>query len=263
MIKFKDCHITPKDINILNAAVQEVFKEANLDIQPFYIHWKCQILHVDDMRIPVIIGQGCNIEENPFWTTRNMYTIAVKGTCVDSDIQLESIVIDNPEKLDKPLTYQLSPLHELYVIAAAEAMEPQPKTLLRKETHSQLSACSKLIQEIYSDDPDYDSNMPVPKVFFSKLDFDTYMSNLSVTLEESILLWMESTGRLSVNMDDESILVPTILKNNIKRVYMHGAARNQVRVELHNGDIHEFRNMSAAVQVEICNEILSILPDIC
>lgn len=257
MIKIKDCHITPKDINILNSAVHEAFKEADMDVELHNIQWRCQILTIDGSKIPVIIGQGCDIEENPFWLTRNIYTIAVKGTCVDSDIQLESIVIDNPEKLDKPLTYQLSPLHELYVIAAAEADDPHPE---KREPHSQLSACSKLIQEMYNDDPDYDSNMPVPKVFFSKLDFDAYMSNVSVTLEESILLWMESTGRLSVNMDDEGILVPTILKNSIKRVYMHGAARNQVRVELHNGDILEFRNMSAAFQVEICNEILSILP---
>jgi len=257
MIKIKDSHITPKDIDILNTAVHEAFKEANMDVELHDIRWRCQILTIDNSKIPVIIGQGCNTEENPFWLTRNVYTIAVKGSCVDSDIQLESIVIDNPEKLDTPLVYQLSPLHEMYILAAVESSE-EPRQ--KREPHSQLSACSKLIQEMYNDDPDYDSNMPVPKVFFSKLDFDTYMSNLSVTLEESILLWMESTGRLSVNMDDEDILVPTILKNNIKRVYMHGAARNQVRVELHNGDIHEFRNMSAAVQVEICNEILSILP---
>lgn len=253
MIKIKDCHITPKDIDILNSAVHEAFKEAYMDVEIHDIHWRCQILNIDNSKIPVIVGQGYNIEEN----TLNLYTIAVKGSCVDSDIQLESIVIDNPEKLDTPLVYQLSPLHEMYILAAVESSE-EPRQ--KREPHSQLSACSKLIQEMYNDDPDYDSNMPVPKVFFSKLDFDTYMSNLSVTLEESILLWMESTGRLSVNMDDEGILVPTILKNNIKRVYMHGAARNQVRVELHNGDIHEFKNMSAAVQVEICNEILSILP---
>ena len=259
MIKIKDCHITTKDIDILNSAVHEAFKEANMDVELHDIRWRCQILTIDDSKIPVIIGQGCNTEENPFWLTRNVYTIAVKGFCVDSDIQLESIVIDNPEKLDTPLVYQLSPLHEMYILAAVESSE-EPKQ--KREPHSQLSACSKLIQEMYNDDPDYDSNMPVPKVFFSKLDFDTYMSNVSVTLEESILLWMESTGRLSVNMDDEGILVPTILKNNIKRVYMHGAARNQVRVELHNGDIHEFRNMTASVQVEICNEILSILPQI-
>ncbi|MBQ2175580.1 MAG: hypothetical protein II453_11135 [Alphaproteobacteria bacterium] len=257
MIKIKDCNITPKDINILNSAVHEVFKEAKVDVELHGIQWRCQILNIDGMKIPVIIGQGCDNGENPFWTTQNMYTIAVKGTCVDSDIQLETIVIDNPEKLDKPLTYQLSPLHELYVIAAAESSEESKQ---KREPHSQLSACSKLIQEMYSDDPDYDSNMPVPKVFFSKLDFDAYMSNVSVTLEESILLWMESTGRLSVNLDDDGILVPTILKNNIKRVYMHGAARNQVRVELLNGDIREFRNMTASIQVEICNEILSILP---
>lgn len=257
MIKIKDCHITTKDIDILNSAVHEAFKEANMDVELHDIRWRCQILTIDNSKIPVIVGQGCNTEENPFWLTRNVYTIAVKGFCVDSDIQLESIVIDNPEKLDTPLVYQLSPLHEMYILAAVESSE-EPKQ--KREPHSQLSACSKLIQEMYNDDPDYDSNMPVPKVFFSKLDFDTYMSNVSVTLEESILLWMESTGRLSVNMDDEGILVPTILKNSIKRVYMHGAARNQVRVERHNGDILEFRNMSAAFQVEICNEILSILP---
>lgn len=256
MIKIKDCHITPKDINILNSAVHEAFNEAGMDVELHDIHWRCLILNIDDSKIPVIIGQGYSSEENIPHLGRNMYTIAVKGSCVDSDIQLESIVIDNPEKLDKPLNYQLSPIHEMYILATVEASEEPNK----REVHSQLSACSKLIQEIYSDNPEYDPNMPVPKVFFSKLDFDDYMSNLSVTLEESILLWMESTGRLSVNLDDDDILVPTILKNSIKRVYMHGAARNQVRVEMLNGDIREFRNMSPTFQVEICNEILSILP---
>lgn len=261
MIKINKCIITSKDIDILNTATKIALEEAKMDVGTLVIHWRCQILNIDDMKIPVIIGQGYESENNPFWTTTHTYTIAVKGTCIDSDIQLESIVIDG-DSLDKPLNYQLSPIHELYILATVEASE-EPRLLNKREVHSQLSACSKLIQEIYSDDPAYDANMPVPKVFFSKLDFDAYMSNVSVTLEESILLWMESTGRLSVNMDDEGILVPTILKNNIKRVYMHGAARNQVIIELHNGDINEFRNMSAAVQVEICNEILSILPDIC
>lgn len=252
MIKLIDSNISPRDINILNTAVNEAFKEGNIDIELHDIHWRCYILNVDSIKIPVILGQDHESEENP-------YTITVKGTCVDSDIQLESIVIDS-QLLDKPLNYQLSPLHEMYILAAVESSE-EPKQ--KREVHSQLSACSKLIQEIYSDDPDYDSNMPVPKVFFSKLDLDTYMSNLSVTLEESILLWMESTGRLSVNLDDDGILVPHILKNNIHRVYMYGAARNQVKVELHNKQTYDFKNMSAAVQVEICNEILSILPDIC
>jgi hypothetical protein len=251
MIKIKDFHITTKDIGILNSAVHEAFKEANVDVELHDIHWRCQILNIDGIKIPVILGQNHGSEEN-------LYTIAVKGSCADSDIQLESIVIDS-QLLDKPLNYQLSPLHEMYILAAVESSE-EPKQ--KREVHSQLSACSKLIQEMYNDDPDYDSNMPVPKVFFSKLDFDTYMSNLSVTLEESILLWMESTGQLSVNMDDDTILVPHILKNNIKRIYMHGAARNQVKVELHDKQTYDFKNMSAAVQVEICNEILSILPQV-
>ena len=255
MIKINKCNITSKDIDILNTATKIALEEAKMDVGTLDIHWNCKILGIDNMKIPVILGQGYEAKENPFWTTHRIFTIAVKGTCVESDIQLESIVIDG-DSLDKPLNYQLSPIHELYILAAVEASEEPNK----REVHSQLSACSKLIQEIYSDNPEYDPNMPVPKVFFSKLDFDDYMSNLSVTLEESILLWMESTGRLSVNMDDDGILVPTILKNNIKRVYMHGAARNQVRVELHNGDIREFRNMSPTFQVEICNEILSILP---
>lgn len=248
MIKIKNCNITTKDIDILNTATKIALEEAKLDVGLFDIHWNCKILDIDGMKIPVILGQGYESE-------KRLFTIAVKGTCVESDIQLEAIVIDG-DSLEKPLIYQLSPIHEMYILAAVEASE-EPR---KREVHSQLSACSKLIQEIYSDDPDYDPNMPVPKVFFSKLDFDDYMSNLSVSLEESILLWMESTGRLSVNMDDEGILVPAILKNTIHRVYMHGAARNQVLVELSDETIHEFRNMPPAFQVEICNEILSILP---
>ena len=186
MIKIKDCHITTKDINILNSAVHEVFKEAKVDVELHGIQWRCQILNIDNTKIPVIFGYGYESDNNPFHIHKP-YTIAVKGTCVDSDIQLESIVIDNPEKLDKPLNYQLSPIHELYILAAVEASEEPNK----REVHSQLSACSKLIQEIYSDNPEYDPNMLVPKVFFSKLDFDDYMSNVSVTLEESILLWMD------------------------------------------------------------------------
>jgi hypothetical protein len=255
MIKFKNCQITPKDVNILNSAVHEALKDAHTNVELNYISWNIQIITLEDnnTKIPVIVGQGSETENSPA-----DYTITVKASCINDDIQLESIVIDNPIKLNNPINYQLSPIHELYIMETAEANQPKQET--KRETHNQISACSRLIQEIYSDNPDYDSNMPVPKVFFSKLDFDTYMSNLSVTLEESILLWMESTGQLSVNMDDENISVPTILKNNIKRVYMHGAARNHIKVELANNTVHDFHNMSASVQTEICNEILSILP---
>jgi len=255
MIKLKNCQITPKDINILNSAVHEALKDAKVNAELVHIDWKCQILTVDNgTKIPVIVGQGSETENNPA-----DYTITVRASCINDDIQLESVVIDNPIKFQNPINYQFSPIHELYIMATAEANKPQE---IKREPHSQLSACSRLVQEIYSDNPDYDSNMPVPKVFFSKLDFDTYMSNLSVTLQESILLWMESTGQLSVNMDDENISVPTMLKNNIKRIYMHGAARNQIKVELLNGNTQDFHNMSASVQTEICNEILSILPSL-
>lgn len=256
MITIKDRRITDKDIDILNTAVQKAFEEARITVASPSIKWTVQILDSDNLTIPVITGLMYNGDN-----TSISHFITVKASCIANsrDIQLEAVTIDAPG-LDSPLNYQLSPLHEMYILAAVESSE-EPRQ--KREPHSQLSACSKLIQEMYNDDPDYDYNMPVPKVFFSKLDFDTYMSNVSVTLEESILLWMESTGRLSVNMDDEGILVPTVLTNDIKRVYMHGAARNQVRVELQNGDIREFRNMPASAQVEICNEILSILPDIC
>lgn len=255
MIKLKNCQITPKDINILNSAVHEALKDAKVNAELVHIGWRCQILTVDNgTKIPVIVGQGSETENNPA-----DYTITVKASCINDDIQLESVVIDNPVKLQNTVNYQFSPIHELYIMATAEANKPQET---KREPHSQLSACSRLVQEIYSDNPDYDSNMPVPKVFFSKLDFDTYMSNLSVTLQESILLWMESTGQLSVNMDDENISVPTMLKNNIKRIYMHGAARNNIKVELLNGNTQDFHNMSASIQMEICNEILSILPSL-
>ena len=65
MIKIKDCHITPKDIDILNSAVNEAFKEAYMDVEIHDIHWRCQILNIENSKIPVIVGQECNTKENP------------------------------------------------------------------------------------------------------------------------------------------------------------------------------------------------------
>ena len=248
-IYIQNNELIPESLDLLNATVL-VAKPMGLEIIPESIDWKLHILSELDQSTTVPVIQGSNSDELSFTPK----TIAHPG---NEFLELTGMTIDGPQ-LPEPVNYRVTPLTETYILAKLEEIHPRKPV---RETQSQLSACSKLIQEMYKDDEDYNINKPVPKVFFSKLDLDFYMSRLAVKLEESILLWMESTGRLSVNMNDQDILVPHLLENHIKRIYMFGPARNKVKVEFHNGDTKDFSLMTPSVQVELCNEILSILPE--
>ena len=249
-IYIQNNELTPESRDLLNATVL-VAKPVGLEIIPESIDWKLHILSELDQSTSTPVIQGSNPDELSFTPK----TIAHPE---NEFLELTGMTIDGPQ-LPEPVNYRVTPLTETYILAKLEEMHPGKPV---RETQSQLSACSKLIQEMYKDDEDYVINKPVPKVFFSKLDLDFYMSRLAVTLEESILLWMESTGRFSVNMNDQDILVPHLLENYIKRIYMFGPARNKVKVEFHNDDIHkDFSLMTPSVQLELCNEILSILPE--
>lgn len=246
MIKINS-NLTSDDIQLLNASVQAALPDGSMDTSD--IHWITSILStLDGTRIPIITGLMYNDDQTV------KLAICVKGVIDGDDIQLQRLVIDG-ENLISPVNFRVTPLTEVIILGKI------PETGTRKpEAHSQLSACSKLVRDMYIDDDEYSLDKPVPKVFFSMMDMDYYFSKLAVTLEESILLWMESTGRLSVNMNDEDITVSPILQDSIKRIYMSGAARNKVALELTNGTTREFSSINPSVQVELCREILSILP---
>lgn len=247
MIKINS-NLTNDDIQLLNASAKAALPEG-LSVNTDDIHWIVNTLStLDGTRIPIITGLMYNDDQTV------KLAICVKGVIDGDNIQLQRLVIDG-ENLISPVNFRITPLTEVIILGKI------PETGTRKpEAHSQLSACSKLIQDMYIDDDEYSLDKPVPKVFFSMMDMDYYFSKLAVTLEESILLWMESTGRLSVNMNDEDITVSTILQDSIKRIYMSGAARNKVALELTNGTTREFSSINPSVQVELCREILSILP---
>ena len=236
------------DIQLLNASVQAALP-VGLSVNTDDIHWIVTNLStLDGTRLPIITG----LVYNDNHTVK--LAICVKGVIDGDDIQLQRLVIDG-EALLAPVHFRVTPLTEVTILSNI------PETGTRKpEAHSQLSACAKLVRDMYIDDDEYSLDKPVPKVFFSMMDMDYYFSKLAVTLEESILLWMESTGRLSVNMNDEDITVSTILQDSIKRIYMNGAARNKVTLELTNGTTRDFSSINPSVQVELCREILSILP---
>ena len=244
-----------KSIGLLNAALH-VFLDNT--IKPFSdddIHWTVDKLHS-------LNGDGFYYNISGTIDDRLTVTPVVTWSSIDT-CRLTNIQVDGAE-LTKLESFPVTPINEVYILATLEAHEPTPRLLNRKEPHSQLSAYSKLVQAMYQDDPDYDPNLPVPKTFFTKVDFDVYMSNLSVTIQESILLWMESTGRLSVNMDDTDINVQPLAntKYNIKRIYMSGPARNKITIEYNNNATTDFSNLTPSLQVELCNEILSILPEV-
>lgn len=244
-----------KSIGLLNAALH-VFLDNT--IKPFSdddIHWTVDKLHS-------LNGDGFYYNISGTIDDRLTVTPVVTWSSIDT-CRLTDIQVDGAE-LTKLKSFPVTPINEVYILATLEAHEPTPRLLNRKEAHSQLSAYSKLVQAMYQDDPDYDPNLPVPKTFFTKLDFDVYMSNLSVTLQESILLWMESTGRLSVNMNDTDINVQPLAnaKYNIKRIYMSGPARNKITIEFEDNSTTDFGNLTTSLQVELCNEILSILPEV-
>lgn len=236
--------ISYDSINILNATVITALPDG-FPIDSENIEWSLD--NTIDRHIPVITGKyGTETFIKP------RYVIHIP----DGTIQLTGMII-NSTALVSPVHFKVTPMNEIYILGKIESKEPE-----KRQVHSQLSACSKLIQEMYSDIPGYNvEESQIPKVFFTKLDLDFYLANLAVTLEESILLWMESTGKLSVNMNDEAINMPRILEKSIKRVFMFGPARNKVKVEFNNGDQKDFSLMTPSAQVEICSEILSILPE--
>lgn len=96
------------------------------------------------------------------------------------------------------------------------------------------------------------------------MDFDYYMAKLQTTLQESILLWMESNATLSVDMSSQDINTDHIPENqfNIKRVYMHGPARNHVMVEFNDNTTVDFMKVNISMQISITEDILSILPEV-
>lgn len=232
---------TEYDLKLLGA-IAKAAAPKELDIDQSSIQWHVTMVNLTNSSIPIIIGLN----------TANNTTVTLKAAMDNGTVRLDWAVVDSP-KLETPAQYQLSPLNEIAVMSAldAEPQQEQPRTALATKMD--------FMKELYSDDDDYSIDLPVPKVFFTELDMEFYMSKLTKTLEESILLWMECSGRLSVDMDDPDILFQHLLKKDIKRIYMHGTARNQVRVELHDGTAREFSSLNPSIQVEICREILSII----
>lgn len=257
MIKIfiKDNQITPESEALLNATVNSALPVGfpfNIDSQN--IHWHLSYLLGTSLSILVPVIHGV-IDDSDMAPTIAKPKFVIHPE--DDFLELVTMELDGP-RFKTPIVYRMTPLSEVYILSKLEVNNPGNT----REPHSQLSACSKLIQEMYSDIPGYNvEESQIPKVFFTKFDLDFYLANLAVTLEESILLWMESTGKLSVNMNDESINMPRLLEKSIKRVFMFGPARNKVKVEFNNGDKKDFSQMTPSAQVEICSEILSILPE--
>lgn len=240
-------NISDDSIDILNATVITALPDG-FPIDTKNIDWSLN--KTIDKHIPVITGKRIIDGIETFIKPR--YVIHIP----DGTIQLTGMHIDSTA-LASPVNFKVTPLNEVYILGKLESKEPE-----KRQAQSQLTACSNLIQEMYSDIPGYNvEESQIPKVFFTKFDLDYYLANLAVTLEESILLWMESTGRPSVNMNDDGINMPKLVEKSIKRVFMFGPARNKVKVEFHNGDQKDFSLMTPSAQVEICSEILSILPE--
>jgi hypothetical protein len=244
-LEIKNNQLTSDSIDLLNASVL-VAMPMGLELHAERADWTVDFIlgTAWSCLVPVIKGKLDDLILVP------KYVIHAE----EGFLELVSMTIDGPQ-LTQQINYKVTPLSEVYILAKLEDKKPE-----KRQVHSQLGACSNLIQEMYANDDDYDINKPVPKVFFTKLDLDYYLANLAVTLEESILLWMESTGRLSVNMNDDGINMPRRLEKTIKRVFMFGPARNKVKVEFNNGDQKDFSLMTPSAQLEICSEILSILP---
>ena len=142
------------------------------------------------------------------------------------------------ESTEKPIfEYQITPLNEYYIQSQLVPDEHEPQ--------SQLGRRAEVIQDMFESDID---KCTTPKAFLNIFDFDHYWSRLKVTLEESILFWMEC-NTASIKLDDDP---------NIDRVYMFGAARNQVIVDFKDGTTEAFRHLNPSTQVEICYKILSI-----
>lgn len=161
----------------------------------------------------------------------------VRITCRQPEHEPD-VLIPQTLELDDTVVFPLSPLNEAYVLAALEEPEEQPRCQAGNRYASLLD--SQMLQ-----------------VFQTTLELDVEIDDATRKLEESILLWMEKRTA-SIDMDSAKLLAPRLLRN-VKRVYMHGPARNKVMVEYHDGSTQLFREMFQPWRIELCYEILSII----
>ena len=136
-IYIQNNELIPESLDLLNATVL-VAKPMGLEIIPESIDWKLHILSELDQSTTVPVIQGSNSDELSFTPK----TIAHPG---NEFLELTGMTIDGPQ-LPEPVNYRVTPLTETYILAKLEEMHPEKPV---RETHSQLSACSKLIQEMY------------------------------------------------------------------------------------------------------------------
>lgn len=158
-------------------------------------------------------------------------------TCRQSEHEPD-ILIPQTLELDDTIVFPLSPLNEAYVLAALEEPDNQPRCQAGNKYATLMDS-------------------PTLQVFQTTLEMDVQIDNVTRKLEESILLWMERNTQ-SIDMDNAAMLAPRLLRS-IKRVYMHGPARNKVMVEYHDGSTQLFREMLEPWRIELCYEILSIV----
>jgi hypothetical protein len=227
--------LTPHDISILNATAL-TFLPNGAETNPDTLQWS-----MDNLQIKAL-GQNST-----------SLTASFIPHTDDGFLELTGMTIDGPD-MQKPLKCNITPLSEAIILSKLPA--PEDNT---RQPQSQLCACSKLVQAIYSQENPQEP-LGTPKVFFTKFDLDDYLANLAVTLQESILLFMESTNLLSIDMDFDGINTPHIMAPKIKRIFMFGPARNKLMLELHDGSHRDFSSITPSAQVEICSEILSIVP---
>jgi hypothetical protein len=178
---------------------------------------------------------------------------------LDKDDNIQKMTVERNDNTSKHLfTLSIYPMTEMLVLSKLQSHDTDDRPA------SQLGNHMRLIQAMYQDDPDYSIDKPVPNVFFTKMDFDYYMAKLQTTLQESILLWMESNATLSVDMSSQDINTEHIPGNqfNVKRVYMHGPARNHVMVEFNDNTTVDFMKVNISMQISITEDILSILPEV-
>ncbi len=178
---------------------------------------------------------------------------------LDKDDNIKKITVERDvHKSTHLFSLSIYPMTELLVLSKLQSHDTDDRPT------SQLGNHMRLIQAMYQDDPDYSIDKPVPNVFFTKMDFDYYMAKLQTTLQESILLWMESNATLSVDMSSKDINTNHIPGNqfNVKRVYMHGPARNHVMVEFNDNTTADFMGLNISIQTAITEDILSILPEV-
>lgn len=178
---------------------------------------------------------------------------------LDKDDNIQKMTVEHiDDKTKRIFTLAIYPMTEMLVLSKLQSHDTDNRPT------SQLGNHMRLIQAMYQDDPDYSVDKPVPNVFFTKMDFDYYMAKLQTTLQESILLWMESNATLSVDMSSQDINTDHIpgKQFNIKRVYMHGPARNHVMVEFNDNTTADFMKLNISMQISITEDILSILPEV-